>query len=130
LSVFNGTNSTGTWTLTIRDNANGNGGALNNWSLNICSISAPLSNPEFEFADIEVYPNPNKGNFTIELNATNSNNIQVDVFDMRGRQIYNRNFINKGSFNQNINLDKAQSGIYLVSITDGTKKTVRKIIVE
>jgi subtilisin-like proprotein convertase family protein len=40
LSVFNGINSAGTWTLTIHDNANNEGGALTGWGLNINGPSA------------------------------------------------------------------------------------------
>ncbi|MES2812134.1 MAG: zinc-dependent metalloprotease family protein [Bacteroidota bacterium] len=130
LSAFNGQNSTGTWTLTIKDNASGDGGSLNSWSLNICNIQAALSNPDYEFANLRVFPNPNKGSFAVELNSENSKDIQVSVFDMRGRQIFNRSFANNGAFNQNINLDDAQSGVYLVTISDGTKKTVKRVIVE
>lgn len=92
--------------------------------------AATLGTQEFEFADLTISPNPNKGNFTIALNSENSQDIQVNVFDMRGRQIYNRSFANNGAFNQDINLDNAQSGIYLVSITDGTKKTVKRVVVQ
>ena len=132
LSAFNGQNSTGTWTLTVKDNdaGSGGGGSLNSWSLNICNIQAALSNPDYEFANLRVFPNPNKGNFAIELNSESSKEIQVSVFDLRGRQIFNRSFANNGAFNQNINLENAQSGVYLVSISDGTKKTVKRVVVE
>lgn len=40
LSVFNGINCAGTWTLTIHDNANQEGGNLTGWGLNINGISA------------------------------------------------------------------------------------------
>ena len=40
LSAFDGQNSTGTWTLTIHDNANLDGGSLNGWSLEICTEGA------------------------------------------------------------------------------------------
>ncbi len=36
LSAFNGQDMAGTWTLTITDVANQDGGSLNSWSLNIC----------------------------------------------------------------------------------------------
>lgn len=130
LSIFNGTNSTGTWTLTIRDNANGNGGTLNNWALNICNISAPLSNPEFEFADFLLSPNPSNGNFNVKFKSASSNTIQINVHDMRGRQVFEKAFTSNGTFNQDISLNNVEAGIYLVSISEGTKKTVRKIIVE
>lgn len=130
LSVFNGTNSTGTWTLTIKDNESGDGGTLNSWSLNICDIQPALSNPDFEFANLKIYPNPSKGNFNIELNSDSSENIQINIYDIRGREILNRSYKANNSFNQNINLQDAKSGVYLVSISDGTKKTVKRIIIE
>jgi subtilisin-like proprotein convertase family protein len=36
LSAFNGQNINGTWTLTVQDMANQDGGSLNSWSLNLC----------------------------------------------------------------------------------------------
>lgn len=37
LSAFDGQNSTGTWTLTVKDNANADGGSLNGWGIQICT---------------------------------------------------------------------------------------------
>lgn len=47
LSAFDSQNSTGTWTLTIHDNANLDGGSLNGWSLEICTEggAAPTNTP-------------------------------------------------------------------------------------
>lgn len=47
LSAFDGQNSAGTWTLTIHDNANLDGGSLNGWSVEICTQggTAPTSTP-------------------------------------------------------------------------------------
>ncbi len=91
---------------------------------------ATLGNEDFEFASLNVYPNPNKGNFTIELQSDSSNLINVSVSDLRGRQIFDRKYANNGTFNQNINLENTQAGVYLVTITDGIKKTVKKIVIE
>lgn len=45
LSAFNGQNINGTWTLTVTDVANQDGGSLNSWSLNLCYTpgSAPVN---------------------------------------------------------------------------------------
>ncbi len=132
LSVLNGQSSTGTWTLRIADTVNGgDGGILNSWSLNICTIlSVALKTPEFEFKDFSLYPNPNNGNFTLKFTSASSNNIKINVFDMRGRNVFEKSYSNTGSFNQDINLDKVQAGIYLVSISDGDVKTVKRIVVQ
>ncbi|ENI5462117.1 proprotein convertase P-domain-containing protein [Flavobacterium psychrophilum] len=130
LSAFNNLSSTGTWTLTIDDVSNNDGGSLNSWSLNICTIQ-PLSAPSFEgFADFGLFPNPNKGDFNVKFTSASTNEIKVNVHDMRGRQVYEKLFSNTGAFNQNINLNKVEAGIYLVTITDGAKKTVKRIVIE
>lgn len=128
LSAFNGQSPVGDWTLSIRDSFNNDGGQLNAWSLDICGVTVGLEDNEFN--DFALYPNPNDGNFTIKLSSASSENIKVNVHDMRGRQVYQNSFANTGTFNQNVNLDNIQAGVYLVSITDGTKKRVRRVVIQ
>lgn len=46
LTAFDGQPMNGTWTLTVKDLANADGGALNTWGLNICfTPSTPCNNP-------------------------------------------------------------------------------------
>ncbi len=129
LSAFNGQSSTGTWTLTVIDGFNVDGGSLNNWSLNICSL-APLNLDENEFQDFAVYPNPNNGNFNIQFNSTSGNEILINAYDIRGRQVFNKTYLNSGLFDQNIQLDNVQAGVYLISVQEGDKKVIKKIIVQ
>lgn len=129
LSVFNGEDSAGTWVLTVSDAFNQDGGVLNSWSLNVCIVQ-PLGNDLFDFEELTLYPNPNKGSFTVTFLSNSSNDIDVHVFDIRGREVYKETFSNTGSFNQNINLEDVRTGIYLVSIIDGAKKVMKKIIIE
>ena len=62
--------------------------------------------------------------------TTSNNKVKVSVYDISGRLILDTNFENSTIFNQNINLDNAQSGIYLLTVTDGEIKETRKIVVE
>jgi len=131
LSAFNGQSSTGTWTLRILDGFNRDGGSLNSWSINICTIQ-PLSIDEQEDAisDLVIYPNPNNGNFNIQFTSTSGNEIKVNLHDVRGREIYAKSFTNNGLFNENLQLDTVQSGVYLVTVQDGSRKVVKKIVVQ
>jgi subtilisin-like proprotein convertase family protein len=130
LTAFNGQNATGNWTLRIKDNGAGDGGALVNWSMSMCSLTnISLSTNENKFENFALYPNPNNGSFNIQLLADVSNKIEVEVYDLSGRQIFNKSFENKSIFNENIVLDKIASGIYLVNIKNGKKVETRKIIV-
>ena len=49
---------------------------------------------------------------------------------MRGRLVYNNSFQNSGMFNQNVQLNNLESGIYLVNVQDGNRKEIKKIIIE
>ncbi|HEX8574976.1 MAG TPA: zinc-dependent metalloprotease family protein [Flavobacterium sp.] len=129
LSGFNGQNSTGTWTLRVTDPYDVDGGTINSWSLEICTIT-PLGVKNNEFTNFVMFPNPTDGMFTVKFTSESSNDIIINVNDLRGRQVFEKKYSNNGSFNQTVNLDKLQAGIYLVSIIEGAKKTVRKIIIE
>lgn len=128
--LANGDNSNGTWTLAYADVAEEDTGTLNSWFVEICTTTmTPLSVDTFNIEELKVYPNPNNGNFTFKL-STESSEVHVEVFDIRGRQIYKRDFEANGSVNENINLNHAQSGMYILNVTDGLKQSSRKIIVE
>jgi hypothetical protein len=49
---------------------------------------------------------------------------------MRGRIIFDNSYDNTGLFSQNIQLDQAQSGVYLVTVKDGDRKEVKRIVIE
>lgn len=89
--------------------------------------TATLSNKQEEFESFTIYPNPSEDNFTVQLTSQESK-IDIKVNDISGREIFNKNFENDGIFNQTLNLGHLQNGIYVISVTDGNKKSVRRII--
>jgi subtilisin-like proprotein convertase family protein len=131
LSQFNGQNSNGTWILTVLDPYNADGGTINSWSLNICALqTAVMAIADNSLANFALYPNPNKGNFTVQFNSTSNKEVTILVHDMRGRTILNNKYSNTGLFSQNVQLDQVQAGVYLVTVQDGDKKVVKRIIIE
>ena len=77
-----------------------------------------------------IYPNPNNGEFNIEFSSNSLNNIIVDIYDIRGRIIFNKIFEKTNSFSQKLNIGKVSKGIYIISINDGLKKSIKKIVIE
>ena len=132
LSAFNGGNPNGNWSLSVADFYNVDTGTINSWSIQVCADVFTLSTPTVGFNDFAVYPNPNNGNFNIQFtsNSSNGNGVKVLVHDMRGRVILENNFESSATFNQNIQLNNAQSGVYLLTVTDGEIKQTKKIVVE
>jgi subtilisin-like proprotein convertase family protein len=129
-SVFNGQNPQGTWTLRVYDQFTGDNGTLNSWSIEVCTQTVTLTSDSFGLDNFSLYPNPNNGSFTIQFNSNSGNEIKVNVHDVRGREIYAKSFTNNGLFNENLQLDTVQSGVYLVTVQDGSRKEVKKIVVQ
>ncbi|SFZ90513.1 Por secretion system C-terminal sorting domain-containing protein [Flaviramulus basaltis] len=131
LSSWNDENASGNWLLGVGDFEEEDAGTLNSWSITICGVVlTPLSINTYEFNDFQVYPNPNKGEFTIKLSSSLSSDVSVKVYDLRGRIIYKYIYDNTGSFNEKINLSNVQSGMYILNVSDGLRKSSKKIIVE
>ena len=130
LSAFNGLDAQGDWTILIADFFAQDTGQLNDWAINICT-EQPLSVNDYEFEGFALFPNPNNGSFTVNLNSISQNPVTLEVFDIRGRSIY-RNVYNNvsGQFSEEVNLNNVKSGMYLVNVTDGQRKVTKKIIVE
>jgi hypothetical protein len=116
--------------MLVSDNANVDTGSLNSWAIEVCTQQAVLASENFGIEGFFLYPNPNNGTFNIQFASTSSSEIKVNVHDMRGREIFNRAYQNNGLFNESLQLNSVQAGIYLVTVQDGSRKEVKKIIVE
>ncbi|MCR8667436.1 M12 family metallo-peptidase [Aestuariibaculum sp. M13] len=106
---------------------NGFDGEVEDYSLNIIPT---LSIEQFGFDNFNVFPNPNNGTFTIKLNGSLEGNISVDVCDLGGRLIFKNVYKNPGDFEQIINLNQVQTGLYLLKVSDGIRKSTKKIIIK
>ncbi|WP_400075641.1 reprolysin-like metallopeptidase [Winogradskyella sp. R77965] len=129
LSVFNGLEMNGVWTIALVDNYDEDVGTLNSWSVEFC-VPAGLSVAENELDNLSIYPNPNNGQFNIGFNSKSGEDITIEVYDIRGRAIYTNVFSNVSRFEEVIRLNNAQSGVYLLTIADGSQKVTKKIIVD
>jgi hypothetical protein len=130
LSAFNDKPANGVWSLSVQDWAADDTGTVNSWSVTVCTATATLSTPDVGLTDFAVYPNPNDGDFNIQFTSTSTNGVSVMVHDMRGRAIFENTFANSATFNQNVKLDNAQTGIYLLTVSDGDRKEVKKIVIK
>lgn len=128
LSVLYGEMSAGNWKLQVTDSYNGKGGSLNEFTLDFC-LSQPLFIADNNFDTFTVFPNPNNGEFTVKLKSHSGEDININVYDMRGRKLFENSFRNPINFREVIRLDNAPSGLYLINISDGIKTVSKKIVV-
>jgi len=106
---------------------NGHDAEVEDYTINVID---PLSVDEFGFDNLAIYPNPNNGTFTIKFNSP-SNNIELAMFDIRGRSIITNAYNNAaGEFNAEIKLVNVASGLYLLTLNTGSKTITKKIIID
>lgn len=128
LSLLYGELSAGNWTLEVKDLFDGNGGMIDEFTLELC-LAQPLSITDTTFEGFTIFPNPNIGEFTLKLQSNSGHDIQVVVYDMRGRKVLENRFDAAANFRETIRLDQAESGMYLITISDGLKSVTKKVLV-
>ena len=83
------------------------------------------------FQGFNLFPNPTKGEFTLNLKVINTDKVSVQLFDVRGRLIDEKNYVNTvTNFSKKIFFQKASSGLYLLKVINGNKQTTRKLIID
>lgn len=129
LSLFNNESSFGLWKLKVVDNAAGDVGKLNSWTLNMCKTEQTVSVPEETLHNFNVYPNPFSSAFTVSFSSTNAENTLIILYDLQGRQVYQKLFDDTGSvFKKDIELGMLSSGIYLLNVKKGNQLANFKLI--
>jgi len=124
-----GTGSLNVWV----DVANANG-CVSRDSINIsfkdCTGINDLNAPE-----INIYPNPNKGNFNLEIDAEKGV-FNIKILNTFGIDVYNlKNVFINGKYNKNINTKNLSEGVYILIIEDNSDNYIkgrylRKIIIQ
>lgn len=132
MTGFIGNNPAGTWNLVFVDFYNGDTGVVNEWSVELCSTSSTivLSNEEFTLENFVLYPNPNKGDFSLSFSSTSGENIDINVYDIAGRLVQTKNYNATATFNENISLNNVSTGMYLITVTDQDRTVTKKLIIE
>lgn len=93
------------------------------WATNGTITSVPL---QTGLAEIQVYPNPTRGNLNIELPRYESS--VISVYDLTGRRI----MVNQFGYNSRHTLDLSRQspGIYLVHIQTESNYQIKKVVVD
>ena len=79
----------------------------------------------------EIYPNPNNGNFAIDLEISKSTEVKVSIINYLGQEVYSRNEnLQAGNTKLTLSLDNMPEGIYNLTITGEDQKFARKFILK
>ncbi|WP_237588619.1 reprolysin-like metallopeptidase [Polaribacter sargassicola] len=93
-------------------------------------IDNTASVDDYGFDGFNLYPNPTEGEFTLSLKAVNADEVSVQLFDVNGRLIDEKNYYNTlTDFSERISFNKASAGLYMLKVINGEKQVVKKLII-
>jgi len=97
-----------------------NGYIVVNQDLSQLGLYPNKPNPHFE-----IFPNPNKGEFTIELGNIPAE--KIEIVDAQGRIVFVSEFTSK---QQKINVSKLNAGFYYVQVKSKDEIVVKEVVVQ
>ena len=104
-------------------------GEVEDYTLIIEDATASIK--DFVFEGFNLYPNPTKGEFTLNLKLVNTGKTAVQLYDIRGRLIDEKTYFNTFiNFSEKIFFKEASSGLYLLKVSNGAAQTTRKLIIK
>lgn len=72
---------------------------------------------------LNVYPNPNTGTFTLEINTANDIDANISIMSIDSKLVYNEKVSGSGIITQSININELANGIYYLQVK--TKDTIK-----
>ncbi|MBK7566234.1 MAG: S8 family peptidase [Bacteroidetes bacterium] len=90
-----------------------------------------LSEDENAEQEISIYPNPNNGEFAIEINNLTSNDLIIEVYDITGRKILAKKINTENNYlNTIIELPDYFNGLATMKINDGNSEIIKSVVVK
>jgi hypothetical protein len=79
--------------------------------------------------ECEVYPNPALEKFNIRLMDTENNPVKIELFDLNGRKIAERDYpVNQITYS--IDASHLQAGVYIIKVKTNNRETLKKVILQ
>lgn len=95
------------------------------------SIDKVAGVEDVQFANFNLFPNPSKGKITIKFDVKSGGEINIQLFDIRGRGVHVKRFLNiNGQFSKELDYSNIAKGLYILKVSDGLKKISKKILIE
>jgi len=88
-----------------------------------------LNDKNFD-ATFQIFPNPAKDAFNVNLNNSNNDNGVIEIYNSLGQLTKTINLGNNSIIEQKVSLSGLNSGIYIVKTALGNKTSSRRLIVE
>ena len=97
----------------------------------VITVNGVVGVNEFTFENFAVYPNPSNGTFNLTFKPASNDNIEVSLYDLRGRAISQSTFDDvsaSGTFSKQLEFNSIDSGMYFLVVKNGDKVSTKKIV--
>jgi len=102
-----------------------NGTTIQPWTV---TVSVYVGIEDVESSALTIYPNPNKGNFTLDFTNINGK-VNYQIYDTKGSIILSDDFVANGSAIKEVSLNLVP-GVYFVRLVTETQSLIEKLVVE
>ncbi|MBL4624420.1 MAG: T9SS type A sorting domain-containing protein, partial [Flavobacteriales bacterium] len=92
--------------------------------------SQPRKMVKIDEHEMNFYPNPNTGKFTLDFTTESKKKAQITVVDANGKEIYKRLVKGDKQYSLPIDISKESKGLCIIKIQQGDDIRARKILVE
>ncbi|CAM3310943.1 reprolysin-like metallopeptidase [Aequorivita lipolytica] len=97
----------------------------------VITVDGIVGVEDFTFDNFAVYPNPSNGTFNLTFKPASNDNIEVALYDLRGRAISQSTFDDvsaSSTFSKQLDYNYVQSGMYFLVVKNGNKVTTKKVV--
>lgn len=96
---------------------------------NFCVTASPVAINSTELIhQLQIYPNPNQGQFTIELSLSQEVDVQFQVYNNMGQLMDSYQETGSTAYFYDVNLKNASAGLYYVRIMAGDQVWTKKVV--
>ena len=96
----------------------------------VCAKDIPtgIGGPELSDFAVTMYPNPTRGEVSIEIDAPQLGDVEIMVRSVNGQEVFRRSY----ETTDRVSFDMSQhvSGLYLVIIQSGEHTVVKKLVLD
>jgi hypothetical protein len=84
-----------------------------------------------ELFQISLYPNPTNSNTTLNLIGYENSNVNVKIFDIIGKEVFNQLIkdISSNEYKTTLNTKELLAGSYIVKVLNGKEEKITKLII-
>ncbi|MCD6066453.1 MAG: hypothetical protein K0S33_1279 [Bacteroidetes bacterium] len=126
LSAFNGQNPSGTWTLTVIDGFNDDGGSLTGWGLELCTATSVGIVKYNAVSNFSVFPNPTNGVLTVNTYSLENDTYSLKVTNNLGQVLKQLEVKDNKAYQ--VDLSTYEAGIYFVNLSGKNKNETTKVV--